>query len=121
MALRLKWQRLRDALGNFRKNHNAVLDIAVAMATSVGALEAGAQEVIGIDPSILFCLQHRAVQRFVQDPRNWVLPLKGEELPTTAQFDLCLSMGVLYHRRDPLQHVNQLYDLTRPGGRVLKH
>ena len=57
------------------------------------------------------------MQRFVQDPRNWVLPLKGEELPTTAQFDLCLSMGVLYHRRDPLQHVNQLYDLTRPGGR----
>ena len=88
------------------------------MATSVGAhLEAGAHEVIGIDPSILFCLQHRAVQQFVQDPRNWVLPLKGEELPATTQFDLCLSMGVLYHRRDPLQHVRQLYDLTRPGGR----
>ena len=85
------------------------------MATGWRALEAGAQEVIGIDPSILFCLQHRAVQRFVRI-RNWVLPLKGEELPTTAQFDLCLSMGVLY-RRDPLQHVNQLYDLTRPGGR----
>lgn len=111
-----KWQRLRDALGNL-ENHR-VLDIGCGNGYfGWRALEAGAEEVIGIDPSILFCLQHRAVQQFVQDPRNWVLPLKGEELPATTQFDLCLSMGVLYHRRDPLQHVHQLYDLTRPGGR----
>jgi tRNA (mo5U34)-methyltransferase len=64
------------------------------------------RKVIGVDPTILFCMQHQAVQRFMQDPRNWVLPLKIEELPNTVQFDLTLSMGVLYHRRDPLQHVS---------------
>ena len=28
-------------------------------------------------------------------------------------------MGVLYHRRDPLEHLRQLRDQLRPGGRLL--
>jgi tRNA (mo5U34)-methyltransferase len=111
-----KWQRLKPALGDL--SNQRVLDIGCGNGYfGWRALAAGAQEVIGVDPTILFCMQHQAVQRFMQDPRNWVLPLKIEELPNTVQFDLTLSMGVLYHRRDPLQHVSQLYDLTAPGGR----
>ena len=28
-------------------------------------------------------------------------------------------MGVLYHRRDPTQHIQQLFELTQPGGQCL--
>ena len=46
-----------------------------------------------------------------------MLPIKVQELPISVQFDLTLSMGVLYHRRDPVQHIRQLFDLTAMGGR----
>ena len=48
-----KWQRLRDALGNLENQR--VLDIGCGNGYfGWRALEAGAQEVIGVDPSILF-------------------------------------------------------------------
>ena len=39
--------------------------------------------------------------------------------PTSVQFDLTLSMGVLYHRRNPMQHIQHLFDLTTAGGRCI--
>lgn len=113
-----KWQRMRQALGDL--SGQRVLDIGCGNGYfGWRALQAGAREVIGIDPSILFCIQHYAIQKFFNDKRNWVLPIKVEELPTSVQFDLTLSMGVLYHRRDPLRHVQQLFDLTAIGGRAV--
>ena len=79
-------------------------------------LEAGAKSVIGIDPSALFCLQHQSVRRYIQDQRNVVLPFKLEELPATVQFDCVFSMGVIYHRRDPIDHLARLYNLTESSG-----
>ena len=82
-------------------------------------LKAGAQSVIGIDPSALFCLQHQCVERYVQDKRNTVLPFKLEELPTTVQFNCVFSMGVIYHRRDPIDHLIRLYDQTSSSGLLI--
>ncbi len=82
-------------------------------------LEAGATEVVGIDPTLVFCMQHQAIQHYAQDQRNWVLPLQVEELPNQEQFGAVFSMGVIYHRRDPQAHVDQLFRLTQPGGLVV--
>ena len=68
-------------------------------------LEAGAASVTGIDPSLLFTLQHAAVAYYANDPRNLVLPLSLEALPQGRAFDVVFSMGVVYHRRDPAAHV----------------
>jgi tRNA (mo5U34)-methyltransferase len=94
-------------------------------------LAAGAAGVVGIDPTLLFCMQHRAIDRYVSawqeqrqardrsaGARNWVLPLRFEELPA-ARFDRVFSMGVVYHRRDPLEHVNRLCAYLRPGGTLV--
>ncbi len=113
-----KWQRLAGALGKL--DGARVLDIGCGNGYfGWRLLEAGADEVIGIDPTLLFCMQHLALQTYINDPRNWVLPLGIDELPTTAQFDLVLSMGVIYHRREPLQHVQKLAELTAAGGRIV--
>lgn len=113
-----KWQRLRRTLGDL--SGQRVLDIGCGNGYfGWRALQAGAAEVIGIDPTILFCMQHHALQKFFDDKRNWVLPIKVEELPTSVQFDLTLSMGVLYHRRNPMQHIQHLFDLTTAGGRCI--
>lgn len=80
--------------------------------------QAGAAEVVGVDPTLLFCLQHRAVNHYLGDDRLHVLPVRFEELPP-ATFDTVFSMGVVYHRRDPAAHVTRLHEYTRPGGQVV--
>ena len=71
-------------------------------------LEAGAASVTGIDPSLLFVLQHAAVAYYLRDSRNLVLPLTLDDLPPDGTFDAVFSMGVLYHRRDPAAHIRAL-------------
>ena len=73
-------------------------------------LEAGAASVTGIDPSLLFVLQHAAISYYVDRSRhrNTVLPVGLEQLPAAGSFDVVFSMGVLYHRRDPAEHIRGL-------------
>ncbi len=113
-----KWARVAAALGDMQGER--VLDIGCGNGYfGWRMLAAGASEVIGVDPTLLFCMQHLAIQHYTGDLRNWVLPFKVEELPDTVQFDTVFSMGVIYHRRDPLAHTRQLAALTRNGGRVV--
>ena len=120
----MKWARLAEALDDL--DGRRVLDIGCGNGYfGWRMLAAGAHEVIGIDPTILFCMQHRALQRYLKHPRHWVLPLRIEEIPSpipgssTSTFDTVFSMGVVYHRRDPQAHIQQLLDLTRPGGQIV--
>lgn len=86
-------------------------------------LAAGARSVVGIDPSLLFVLQHAAITSCAEQEaaRNLVLPLRLEELARPASapeapFDVAFSMGVVYHRRDPQAHLSQLANLVTQGG-----
>ena len=113
-----KWARLQRGLGSL--SGHRVLDIGCGNGYfGWRMLAAGAVEVIGVDPTVLFCMQHRAVQRYLAAPRHWVLPLRVEELPWESAFDTVFSMGVIYHRRDPQDHVAHLHSLTRAGGQCV--
>ena len=116
-----KWQRLAPHLGELQDA--SVLDVGCGNGYfGWRLLAAGAARVVGVDPTQVFFQQHQAVSRYIhaQHPElyNWLLPLPFEVLPITA-FDRVLSMGVVYHRRDPAEHVRRLFDFTRPGGRVV--
>lgn len=84
-------------------------------------LGAGAALVVGVDPTPLYVMQWLACRHFSGDLPNYVLPLAAEDLPggPAAGFDAVVSMGVLYHRRDPLQHLRQLRSWLRPEGRLV--
>ena len=114
----LKWDRIAPHV-----------DLSGQLVLDVGAgngyfgwrmLDAGADLVVGCDPTLVYYMQHRAVCRFAGAAANLLLPLKLQELPRTlAGFDSVFSMGVLYHRRDPRAHLRDLKRRLRPGGRLV--
>jgi len=83
-------------------------------------LGADARCVVGVDPTLVYAMQWLASRHFSGAQPNFVLPLKLEALPANAGgFDSVFSMGVLYHRRDPLEHLRHLARLAKPGGQVV--
>ncbi len=81
----------------------------------------GAELVIGIDPTQLFLAQFLAVRHFLgADYPVHLLPLTLEQVPTNLRaFDTVFSMGVLYHRRSPIDHLYELKSCLRQGGELV--
>lgn len=83
-------------------------------------LGAGADSVIGVDPNWLFFCQFQAMQRYLPDLPAWHLPFALEDLPANLEgFDTVFSMGVLYHRRSPIDHLLALKDCLVKGGELV--
>ena len=114
-----KWQRLAPHIQPLAGR--LVLDVGCGNGYHCWRMRgAGAARVIGIDPSPLFVMQFRAVKRYLPAEPVDVLPLGIDDLPPQlAAFDTVFSMGVLYHRRSPLDHLLQLKDALRPGGELV--
>jgi len=81
----------------------------------------GASRVIGIDPSPKSVFQFYAIKHFAGDQHPVdVLPLGIEQMPNKLKaFDTVFSMGVLYHRRSPMDHLLELKELLRNGGQLV--
>lgn len=114
----LKWERIRPHLDLDGKQ---ILDIGCGNGYfGLRMLAAGADLVLGIDPTMVFVMQWLAMQKLSPGLNNYVLPMGIEDLPVdTPGFDCVFSMGVLYHRRRPVDHLQQLKKLTRPGGQLV--
>lgn len=83
-------------------------------------LEQGASLVIGCDPTPLFVMQHALIGHFAGAAEHELLALRLEDLPSgLCNFDSVFSMGVLYHRRDPLAHLLDLHKRLRLGGQLV--
>ena len=114
-----KWERLADAISPLQGRR--VLDVGCGSGYHCWRMRgAGASEVIGIDPTPLFVLQFKAIQKYLDDSAVHVLPLTLEQLPPKLHaFDTVFSMGVLYHRRSPIDHLTDLRDTLVPGGELV--
>ncbi|MCR9186060.1 MAG: tRNA 5-methoxyuridine(34)/uridine 5-oxyacetic acid(34) synthase CmoB [Halieaceae bacterium] len=114
-----KWERLQHGLDDLTGRR--VLDVGCGSGYHCWRMAgAGAREVIGIDPTPLFVVQYWALQKYLQHSGVWVLPLGIQHVPAKLQaFDSVFSMGVLYHRRSPMDHLQELRDCLRPGGQLI--
>jgi tRNA (mo5U34)-methyltransferase len=113
-----KWQRLQPYISNL--NNRYVLDIGCGSGYHLWRMRgAGAKFVVGIDPTQLFLMQFNAIQHFIQDNKVNLLPLGVEQLPALAAFDTVFAMGVLYHRRSPIDFIYQLKQQLVKGGELV--
>jgi len=114
-----KWDRVRPHLHPLEGR--TILDVGCGNGYHCWRMAGeGARLVIGVDPTPLFICQYFAMKNFIRDPRAWVLPLGIEDLPETpGAFDTVFSMGVLYHRKSPIEHIEQLKSLLRAGGELV--
>lgn len=84
-------------------------------------LDHGAAQVVGCDPTLVFYMQSRAIEHFAGESSHLLLPLKFEQIPARADFDAVFSMGVLYHRKNPHEHLQRVHDhLSRQGTAVIE-
>jgi len=114
-----KWDRVRPHIQPL--DGRTVLDVGCGNGYHCWRMAGeGAKLVVGVDPSPLFICQFFAIRHFIGDPRAWVLPLGIEDVPEAPDvFDTVLSMGVLYHRKDPVEHIHDLARFLRPGGELV--
>jgi tRNA (mo5U34)-methyltransferase len=114
-----KWNRIAPQLAPLAGK--TVLDVGCGSGYHAWRMRgAGADLVIGIDPSPLFVVQYLALQHFIQSDSVFVVPAGIDDMPRELRaFDTVFSMGVLYHRRAPFDHLLALRELLKPGGQLV--
>ena len=114
----LKWGRLKKHIDLKDK---LVLDVGCGNGYYLyRMLGAGAKAAVGVDPFLLYVMQFHAVNKYVQTNQAAVLPLGTEGIPQAcACFDTVFSMGLLYHRRQPKEHLAELLGFLKPGGQLV--
>lgn len=124
-----KWERIAPHLASLKDK--TVLDVGCGSGYHMWRmLGEGAYRVIGVDPSRLFLMQFQAFKQYAesgsvngaaQSKLNIdLLPLRMEDVPRNLQaFDTTFSMGVLYHRKSPIEHIQELKATLKPGGQLV--
>ena len=121
-----KWRRVAPHLGHLKNRR--ILDVGGGSGYHGWRMTgAGAETVIIVDPSCLFYHQFMAIRHFVGNADNYrthYIPVPLEALPASSDqgsqlFDTVFSMGVLYHRQSPFEHLQQLRGQLVKGGELV--
>ncbi|TRX00654.1 tRNA 5-methoxyuridine(34)/uridine 5-oxyacetic acid(34) synthase CmoB [Candidatus Methylobacter oryzae] len=114
-----KWNRVKNHIAPLE--HRLVLDVGCGNGYHCWRmLGAGAKTVVGIDPMLLNVMQFQLIRKLYGEAPVYVLPMGIENIPYGLKaFDTVFSMGVLYHRRSPIDHLMELRDCLRSGGELV--
>jgi tRNA (mo5U34)-methyltransferase len=115
-----KWDRIKEHISPLK--NRLVLDVGCGSGYHAWRmLGEGAGQVIGIDPNNLFMLQFATIKKYCGPaaPIHF-LPIRMEDVPPQLEaFDTTFSMGVLYHRKSPIDHLMELKGTLRNGGELV--
>ncbi len=115
-----KWRRLENEIAPLL--NKTILDVGCGNGYHCfRMLGAGAKLVIGVEPLLRYLVQFQLLKHFISKsiPVH-LLPLSLELLPSfIPEFDTVFSMGVLYHRKSPIDHLSQLKRCLKPGGELV--
>lgn len=84
-------------------------------------LASGAKFVLGCDPFLLYVMQFEVFRKYAMKPhRHFVVPIGDTEIPDGLElFDLAFSMGVIYHRSAPIDHLQKMAGTLKIGGQLI--
>ena len=69
----------------------------------------GAKKVLCLEPNLIHVSQFAAINHFVNSKNIKMLPERLESVDINEpSFDVIFSMGLLYHQREPLDHLQLL-------------
>ncbi len=117
-----KWDRLLPHISSLKGR--SVIDVGCGNGYHCWRmLGEGAGVVLGIDPTQKFLAQFGVIKRYLgEELPVHLLPLGIEDMPSVAEqegVDSVFSMGVLYHRKSPIEHLLALKALLKPGGELI--
>jgi tRNA (mo5U34)-methyltransferase len=115
----MKWDRFKDNMGDL--NGLRVLDIGSSNGYYMFRMAAhNPLMILGVEPQSSFYYQYLTVQKFAKLNSVFCLPVPFQQLPRLDQyFDRVFCMGVLYHRKSPVQMLKDIHEIMRPGGMLI--
>ena len=112
----MKWRRVQPYVDFSEKS---VLDVGSGNGYyGWRMLGAGAESVLGIDSSLL-CSMQSALVGFYANRSPTVVCKRFDEFAVDREFDVVLSMGVLYHQRDWRSHLRNLTTALGKSGTLV--
>lgn len=113
-----KWDRVLPHLNPLA--NKKVLDVGCGSGYHMyRMLGENADLVVGIDPTELFFYQFQIFKNYLNESNIHYVPIGIEHMPELNAFDTVFSMGVLYHRKDPIEFLYQLKNQLRSGGQLV--
>ncbi len=114
----LKWDRLSNEINSL--DNRLVLDVGCGSGYHCFRMHAaGAKMVVGLEPMWRYNIQFHMMKKYLPELAVHLLPFTLEETPSLFMFDTVFSMGVLYHRKSPFEHLAQLKQRLRVGGELV--
>ena len=114
-----KWERLAPHIAPLQGRQ--ILDIGASNGYYMFRMAAHAPAlVVGLEPQHTFYFQYLALQKYLRLAQVAALPFTFDEFPVTENcFDTIFCMGVLYHRKSPLEMLKKIHDMLKKGGELV--
>lgn len=115
----LKWDRVEPMLPDLKNKR--ICDVGCNNSYYMyRMLEQEPEFVLGIDPMIKYYFNNLLLQRFAQEP-NLHFDLLGVEHMHLFEnfFDVVFFMGIIYHRRNPIQTLMDIHKSMKKGGTLI--
>ena len=115
----MKWDRFKNVLPGIAGKK--ILDIGASNGYYMFRAAAGEPLlVLGVEPQHSFYYQYLALQKYLRLENLFCIPAGFERLPAMDRyFDLVFCMGILYHRKSPVEMLAGIKRMMRPGGMLV--